>query len=83
MKDDGEDVNNDKAYDDGTFDVHIDEARFDIIDVGGYTCKASVDSEKGNDVLVDDSFRNDDADDDPNDDIRICTCLKQLWYCHL
>ena len=50
MKDDDEDVNNDKAYNDDTFDVHIDEARFDIIDVGGYDCKANVDYENGNDV---------------------------------
>jgi len=43
MRDDEEDANNDKAYDDGTCDVHIDEGRFDIIEVGGYACKDSVD----------------------------------------
>ena len=73
MKDDKEDVYNDKAY------VHIDEARFDIIEVGGYACKASVDYENGDNVVVDVFVRDDDNDDDPNDDIRICTCLKRLW----
>jgi hypothetical protein len=52
MNDDDEDVNNDKAYDDDTCDVHIDEARFNIIEVGGYACKASVDYENGNDVQL-------------------------------
>ncbi len=50
MKDDDEDVNNDEAYDDDACDVHMDEARFDIIDVDGYACKTSVDYENGNDV---------------------------------
>ena len=77
MKDDDEDVNNGKAYDDDTCDVHIDEARFDI-EVGGYASKASVDYENGNDVVVDVYvLADDDDDDDPNDGIRICTCLKQ------
>ena len=30
MKDDDENVHNDKAYDDDTCDIHIDEAHFDI-----------------------------------------------------
>jgi hypothetical protein len=75
-KDDEEDVNNDKAYDDDTCDVHIDEARIDI-DVGGYAFKDSVDYENGNDVVVD-VYVHDDDDDDPNDDIKICTCLQRL-----
>ena len=79
MKDDEEDVNNDKAYDDDTCDVHSDEARFDIIEVSGYPCKASVDYENDNDVVVDVFVCDDDDDDDPNDAIRICTCLKRLW----
>ena len=79
MKDDAEDVNNDKAYDDGTCNVHTDEARFDIFEVGGYACKAIVDCENGNDVVADVSVRDDDDDDDPTDDIRICKCLKRLW----
>ena len=79
MKDDEEDVNNDKAYDDGTCDVHIDEARFDIIKVSGYACKASVDYENVNDVVVDVHARDDNDDDDPNDDMPICTFLKRLW----
>ena len=83
MKNDNEDVNNDKTYGEDTYDVHIDEARFDIIEVGGYACKASVDYEIDNDVFVDVSVHADDDDNDPNDDIRFCTCLKRLWYCHL
>jgi hypothetical protein len=78
MKDDAEDVNNDKAYEDDTCDVNIDEARFGI-EVGGYACKASVDYENGNDVVVDVFVYDDDDGDDPNDDIRICTCLKREW----
>ena len=42
MKDDDEDANNDKAYDEDTCDVSIAEACFDIIEVGGYACKAIV-----------------------------------------
>ncbi len=83
MKDDDDDVNNDKAYDEDTCDLHIDEARFDIIEVGRYACKDSVDYENGNDVFVDVFVHDDDDEDDPNDYIRICTCLKRLWYCHL
>ena len=51
MTDDEEDVNNDKAYDDDTCDVHIDKARFNN-DVGGYACKGDVDYENGNYVVV-------------------------------
>jgi len=77
MKENDEDVNNDKAYDDDTRDVHIVKTRFDI-EVGGYAYKASVDYENGNDVVVDVYvLADDDDDDDPNDGIRICTCLKQ------
>ena len=78
MNDDDEDANKDKAYDDDTCDVHTDEARFHI-EVGGYACKASVDYENGNDIVVDVSVHDDDDDDDPTDDIRVCTCLKRLW----
>ena len=79
MKEDDEDVNNGKAYDDDTCDVvYIDEARFDI-EVGEYACKASVVYGNVNDVVVVVSVYDDDADDDPSDDIRICTCLKLVW----
>ena len=79
MKDNEEDANNDESYDDDTCDNYIYEAHFDI-DVGGYACKASVDYENGNNVVVDVSVHDDDDDDDdPNDDIRICTCFKRLW----
>ena len=78
MKDDKEDANNGMAYDDDTCDVHIDEARFDN-DVDGYACKASVDYENDKDVVVDVPVHDDDDGDDPNDDIKIYTCLKRLW----
>jgi hypothetical protein len=78
MNDDEEYVNNDKAYDDNTCDVHIDEACFDN-DVDGYACKASADYEYGNDVVVDGSVHDDDDDDEPNDELRFFTCLNRLW----
>jgi hypothetical protein len=57
----------------------LSKARLDN-DVGGYACKASIDNANGINEVVDVSVHDDDDyDDGPNADIRMCTYLKRLW----